>query len=158
MRTLDMPIKDREARNAAKRAYYERNREACKAKMRAYMKTERGRATFRASRLRYAQSEKGKAARRRRQAAWKQHADNRFKVKLRDNYGLTVEQWHAMLVEQAGRCAICQQPMRKPHVDHRHSDGLVRALLCSPCNFLVGAVERAPHLVDAALMYVGRFA
>jgi Recombination endonuclease VII len=57
-------------------------------------------------------------------------------------YGLTVEQWDQMLIEQAGRCAICNEPMKSPHVDHSHTTGAVRGLLCLRCNTMLGHFER----------------
>jgi len=61
---------------------------------------------------------------------------------LRKRFGLSVEGWHAMLIEQSGRCAVCEVPMTEPHVDHDHAccDGFktcgkcVRGLLCNDCN------------------------
>ena len=155
MRSLDMPIKDRDARNAAKRAYYERNREACKAKMRAYMKTERGREVFRAARARFNKSEKGRAAAKLRRAGYT--PADRFRWRLWRKYRLTFEMWETLLIAQAGRCELCTSPMPDPCVDHRHADGTVRALLCGPCNLLVGAVERDPILVNAAVSYLRKY-
>lgn len=57
-------------------------------------------------------------------------------------YGLTVEQWDQMLVAQLGRCALCDEPMKSPHVDHSHVTGEVRGLLCMWCNTMLGRVER----------------
>ena len=43
-----------------------------------------------------------------------------------------------MFLEQDGKCAICKKPegyfKKKLAIDHRHSDGLVRGLLCFHCN------------------------
>lgn len=60
----------------------------------------------------------------------------------RDNikrYGVTVEQFDAMLATQGGRCAICgtTEPRRnhgRMAIDHDHATGRVRALLCGDCN------------------------
>lgn len=51
-------------------------------------------------------------------------------------YGITAEQYAALLSAQDGRCYGCQRkPARKRlAVDHRHSDGVVRGLLCKTCN------------------------
>lgn len=57
-------------------------------------------------------------------------------------YGLTVEEWNHMLIDQAGRCALCDAPMKDPHVDHSHITGEVRGLLCLQCNTMLGRVER----------------
>ena len=51
-------------------------------------------------------------------------------------YGLTPEMYDQLLDRQEGRCYICQRrPVSKRlAVDHRHSDGAVRGLLCRNCN------------------------
>lgn len=59
-------------------------------------------------------------------------------------YGLTPEQYAAMLAGQRGMCAICAatpKPGKALHVDHDHASGDVRALLCQRCNSLVGFME-----------------
>ena len=60
-------------------------------------------------------------------------------------YGITLEQRDALLALQDGKCAICAvvfsvKPKGSPriNVDHSHSSGKVRGLLCSGCNFAVG--------------------
>jgi Recombination endonuclease VII len=67
----------------------------------------------------------------------KQRASN-----LKKLYGLTIEQWDHMLIAQAGRCALCNDPLLSPHVDHSHDTGEVRGLLCLHCNTMLGRVER----------------
>lgn len=58
------------------------------------------------------------------------------------NYGLSVEQFAAMLIEQAGLCKVCGTPLgpqpRQLQVDHCHSTGAVRSLLCRACNSTLG--------------------
>src|SRR5579859_6165169 len=57
---------------------------------------------------------------------------------LMRKFGITLEQYDAMLVEQGGRCAACgtDEPggMGSFHVDHCHATGKVRKLLCVRCN------------------------
>jgi hypothetical protein len=60
-------------------------------------------------------------------------------------YKLTVAQHQAMLAEQNHVCAICKCPPKGKRplvVDHRHSDGKVRGLLCYGCN-------RALHVLES---------
>ena len=58
-------------------------------------------------------------------------------------YGITLENYQAMLDAQGAVCAICQQPETSIHrdgkvyvlaVDHDHVTGAVRGLLCKACN------------------------
>ena len=70
---------------------------------------------------------------------------------LRRAYGITVEEYEAILDAQGDVCALCDSPSsgtnrdgspRRLHVDHDHETGGGRSLLCSPCNQLVAWVER----------------
>ena len=45
------------------------------------------------------------------------------------------------IVEQGGRCAICQLPITKPVLDHDHASGAVRGTLHNGCNALLGKLE-----------------
>ena len=47
----------------------------------------------------------------------------------------------ALALAQGNRCAICQQPLSKPCLDHDHATGAVRATLHAGCNSLLGKVE-----------------
>ena len=57
-------------------------------------------------------------------------------------YGLTAEQIDAMHDLQGGLCKICGCPGvstgRGLHIDHCHTTGIVRGLLCQHCNFMLG--------------------
>ena len=48
-----------------------------------------------------------------------------------------------MLIEQAGRCALCKLPCSADQavLDHDHSTGAIRAVLHRSCNCLLGKVE-----------------
>lgn len=75
-------------------------------------------------------------------------------------YGLTVEAYEQMLVEQGGGCAICEKPApegRRLSVDHDHACcpgektcGLcVRGLLCITCNVWLGFYENRDWVARA---------
>jgi len=62
---------------------------------------------------------------------------------LRRTYGLTVEEYEAMLAAQGGVCAcgnVCATSKRLS-VDHDHKTGRVRGLLCRRCNSVLGYVD-----------------
>lgn len=67
--------------------------------------------------------------------------------RLQDNYKLTLDQYDAILRYQNGVCYACgeAEPVKGRHlsVDHDHATGLVRGLLCSRCNPILGKIERA---------------
>ena len=52
-------------------------------------------------------------------------------------YGITPKQYWDLYKKQGGVCAVCQRATGKTKrlsVDHDHQTGLVRGLLCGPCN------------------------
>ena len=72
-------------------------------------------------------------------------------------FGITVEQYEEMLVNQDGGCAICG---RKPgkislHVDHDHETGRVRGALCFRCNNALGDFDDNGDWLVAAANYLG---
>jgi hypothetical protein len=72
---------------------------------------------------------------------------------LKRRYGITAEQADAMLEAQGGVCAICRAAPAA-HVDHDHSTGRVRALLCFNCNGGLGQFRDDPFLLQMAAFYV----
>jgi hypothetical protein len=79
---------------------------------------------------------------------------------LRFNYGITLEQYEAMVAAQEDCCAICGNPpsdKRKLAVDHNHDTGAVRGLLCTTCNVGIGALKDDLRLLRAAVNYLEGF-
>lgn len=84
--------------------------------------------------------------------------------KLKNMYGITVEQYDAMHSAQHGLCAICGQPERRVlygntaylAVDHDHATGKVRALLCHICNTALAPIEDRSFRAKA-LDYLEKF-
>ncbi len=70
-------------------------------------------------------------------------------------YGIPVEELRAMEKRQGGACAICRKPSQVAlSIDHCHSTGRVRGLLCYKCNFGIGSYGDDPTLVRAAIAYL----
>lgn len=74
-------------------------------------------------------------------------------------YGLTVEQYEAMLMLQGGVCAICANP--DPYsdvlsIDHDEQTNKVRGLLCGNCNRAIGLLKHQEVRLAAALAYLRR--
>lgn len=78
----------------------------------------------------------------------------RTKWKYLRKYGLTRDDFDKMVLQQEGRCAICHEQLRKPNVDHNHTTGAVRKLLCSRCNAIVGLIETRPIVVRRVISYL----
>lgn len=74
---------------------------------------------------------------------------------LRINYNLTPEQFATLLEQQDGACAICNKvPHSTLHVDHCHTTGKVRGLLCSTCNTGLGMLGDSADSLEKALQYL----
>lgn len=73
------------------------------------------------------------------------------KWNLATRYGLTQAQVDAMTAEQQGRCAICECLLvsTRAVIDHDHSSGKVRGILCHACNIKLPVVEDAGWLMLA---------
>jgi len=74
--------------------------------------------------------------------------------RLRCEYGITSDQYDQMLSDQEGRCAICNDYMSVPCVDHNHETKKVRGLLCRACNAGIGQLRDDPEIVACALRYL----
>src|SRR5690349_12669353 len=58
-------------------------------------------------------------------------------------YGLTKDEYEAMLLRQGGLCGVCRSSPARC-IDHCHESGRVRAILCHRCNWLLGQVGDDP--------------
>jgi hypothetical protein len=82
---------------------------------------------------------------------------NEQKNRLRRDFGLTLAQYDYMLAAQGGVCAICKQKCTRHSVlsvDHCHTTGVVRGLLCASCNFAIGFLGDDPAIMRNAADYV----
>lgn len=81
-----------------------------------------------------------------------------FAWALKNYYGLTVEQYEQLVVDQHGACAICgnTEPRGRLVVDHDHSTGVVRGLLCHKCNQALGLFKDSRWVLAAGLAYLDR--
>ncbi len=69
--------------------------------------------------------------------------------KLREAFGISLEQYETLETKQRGRCAICKNlPGKKSlAVDHCHRTKRIRKLLCGACNTTLGLMkENISHL------------
>lgn len=84
--------------------------------------------------------------------------------RLKAVFGMSLEEYDALLAQQGGVCAICKQPeteiwrggLQPLSVDHDHVTNEVRGLLCDRCNRGIGALHDSPALLAAAIAYLTR--
>lgn len=71
-------------------------------------------------------------------------------------YGLTAEDFDALVIAQSGLCAICDDQLERAHIDHCHVEGHVRGILCGNCNRGLGMFKDDPTLLERAAEYLRR--
>lgn len=82
-----------------------------------------------------------------------QKSDRYKELLLKRNYDLSLDEFKKMVDKQKNLCAICHKPeptQKCLAVDHCHTTGKVRGLLCSRCNpALGGFMDNIQNLKNA---------
>ena len=89
----------------------------------------------------------------RRRQRWATDADFRDRHRA-GRYGLSLQDYRAMLERQGKVCGICKTPGKPLCVDHCHATGKVRGLLCRDCNLGLGNYKDNPVFTRAATAYL----
>jgi hypothetical protein len=85
---------------------------------------------------------------------------NQSSNKLKQRYGITMDEYMQTLNKQEHRCAICkattpgQNNIKRFSVDHCHKTGQVRGILCSNCNKGIGLLGDNINILEAAIQYL----
>ena len=87
--------------------------------------------------------------------------DSAWRANLK-KYGLTEDQYYQMLEDQDGVCLICGKAPdldstrnTRLCVDHDHTTGKVRGLLCNTCNRVLGMVKDNTTTLHSMIEYLG---
>jgi hypothetical protein len=148
------------------RDYYWRHRELelsrakserRKAQRRAWVLANRAKVTESSRKWRKKNAAKLKA----RESLRKRDADKIKRYTLKRTYGVTLEWFQATLAAQDKRCAICNREFgdsreESPRVDHNHSTGAVRGVLCNKCNRAIGFFDENLNALRSAIAYLER--
>jgi hypothetical protein len=126
------------------KSYYSRNREKVKAKVREY-------------RAKNIEKVRQKEAERK-----EKNRPNYYPYFLKYKYGITIDDYNRMLFAQGGVCATngCMNDgsedkrRKRLFVDHCHSTGKVRGLLCCTCNRVLGLMKESPDLIRGLASYI----
>jgi Recombination endonuclease VII len=83
---------------------------------------------------------------------------------LKRHYGITLQQFNDMLLDQNNCCAICKKPETSIHtkysktfglsVDHNKITGKVRQLLCFHCNSALGKANEDINILKEMINYL----
>ena len=88
----------------------------------------------------------------------KDNPDGKKNSHLKNRYGITLSQYNTMFREQKGCCKICgthQTNLTKSlNVDHCHTTGEVRGLLCHSCNTMLGLAYDNKQILKNAIEYL----
>ncbi|QPZ53604.1 endonuclease VII [Pelagibacter phage HTVC100P] len=84
--------------------------------------------------------------------------------KLKRAYGITFDEYEELLSKQNKKCAICGidnngKYRNKPRafaVDHCHTKGKIRGLLCSDCNTGIGLLKDNINFLQSAINYLNK--
>jgi hypothetical protein len=79
----------------------------------------------------------------------------------RSKYGMRFSEAQALLDSQDGKCLICKDAIKLggtggPGVDHDHTTGAVRGVLCKSCNLGLGCFRDNEALLLSAIAYLKR--
>ena len=86
---------------------------------------------------------------------------------LKYKYGITLFAFTSLMTAQNSMCQICDSPVLsklttvgkvaredEACVDHCHTTGSVRGILCHPCNLALGKVRDKPEVLDRMAAYL----
>lgn len=93
---------------------------------------------------------------------WKQRMPDRWRRavkngRLKEGYGITIEDLDRMISECNATCRICGEKQLDPykmHVDHCHTTGKIRGLICGKCNVGIGMFRDNPEALENAAEYL----
>lgn len=78
---------------------------------------------------------------------------------LKRKYNISLDDYKKMLLEQDNKCWTCSKKAEDETgkglvVDHNHSTGQVRGLLCSKCNTAIGLLQENPVILQKVSKYL----
>lgn len=72
-------------------------------------------------------------------------------------YGITKEQYKELLLIFGEDCCICTKKFKgTPHIDHDHTTGKIRGLICRSCNAGLGLFKDDVDSLARAIIYLNQ--
>jgi len=71
---------------------------------------------------------------------------------MRTKFKLSEEQYDALMTNT--HCQICQVPLTKKCIDHCHTTGKIRGVLCNNCNCALGLVKDNTDTLKTMINYL----
>lgn len=146
------------------KAYYQRNKEKRKEASRLWKKNNPDKVKAHRKNS-YISSKKWKEDNRDKMVGYRKRyykkltPEQRKKWMLNRLYGLSVEQFMEMLSNQGGVCGICGGVTlnKSLSVDHNHTTGQVRGLLCHRCNTAIGLLNEDVEIMYKVIKYLDHY-
>jgi hypothetical protein len=91
---------------------------------------------------------------------YRQNPDKERNSKLKHRYGITLLEKEQLIQSQNNCCAICKTTLsmnKNAHLDHSHNSGLVRGVLCQPCNIGLGGFKDNVEFLKNAIKYLEKY-
>ena len=84
---------------------------------------------------------------------------------LQRQFGITLAEYSQMVADRSNKCDICGQQetqmrggkVKALAVDHNHTTGAVRGLLCSDCNTALGKFRDSEDILSSAIAYLRKY-
>ena len=82
---------------------------------------------------------------------------------LKKRFSMSIDEYNIIFLSQKGKCAICEkaettqdvnQNVKWLSVDHNHSNGNIRGLLCNACNTGIGKLGDSIKVLKSAVKYL----
>jgi hypothetical protein len=91
---------------------------------------------------------------------WEKHRKDYRNRYYKNTYGITLAQFEEIFEAQDYKCAICFCPLdidgesSKAHLDHNHTTGKIRQILCVRCNKGIGYLQEDTDIMQSAIDYI----
>jgi recombinational DNA repair protein (RecF pathway) len=87
---------------------------------------------------------------------WRENNPDKVKsAKLKRAYGITLEEYNVLLEKHDNRCYACGRTDSLV-VDHCHTTGVIRGILCNNCNSALGFVNDEIETLNRMIDYLER--
>ena len=77
---------------------------------------------------------------------------------LKRKFNMSTDDYQKMLEQQGGRCATCDKEKssngKRLAVDHCHTTGKIRGLLCNECNTSLGLLKENTDILQELINYI----
>lgn len=87
--------------------------------------------------------------------------DGKYQSKIKKNFGLSLDEYNKMFEAQNGRCKICDRHQSEFNyrlgVDHNHTTGQIRGLLCKSCNSVIGYINDDSNIAKKMAEYLDEY-